>query len=515
MSGYKALQNGSDIRGISIEGVPGENVNLGPIEAINIGFAFAKFLKDRGYDGCVAIGRDPRLSGKELGKHLASGLIFGGVKVTDYDIASTPAMFMSTVFPETKCIGAVMITASHLPYNRNGFKFFTPGGGLNKEDITEILATAEEAKISTTPEINSESKSSDELMKLYCAHLRNLIIAGCSEQFDSSADNSIIQDNENISEKPLSGLTVAVDAGNGSGGFYANNVLKPLGANVYGKFLEPDGSFPNHAPNPENKEAMSSISQAVKESNADLGLIFDTDCDRSGAVDETGKEIARNGIVALAAALINQNHPGTTVVTDSITSPQLTKFLEEKLGMKHLRFKRGYRNVINKAIELNEKGIESHLAIETSGHAAIKDNYFLDDGAFLATLIVIKTATLKKQGESISSVLSELEEPAESIEIRMNITGDDFAEKGDEILTTLGMWIRNHPHMKAVSPNYEGVRADYKNGETSGWFLLRKSLHDPIMPLNIESDNIGGTKEIAFTLKEFLDGFKELDTSNL
>ena len=535
MTDYSKLQNGSDIRGVAIEGVPGEAVNLGNREAVNIGYAFAEFLKNKGSGKNIAIGRDPRLSGKTLGIHLAAGIKSNGMDFIDFGIATTPAMFMSTVFPETDCSGAVMITASHLPYNRNGFKFFIPEEGLDKKDITEILKIAEifaeqsekkDAYLkdnvisdSKADDVSSchgdmeelhhpvdkadnccpqERKENNLLMELYCRHLRNLIIKGC----DSG-------------EKPLSEMTVAIDAGNGSGGFFANNVLTPLGAKVHGKYLEPDGTFPNHPPNPENKEAMDAISKAVLESNADLGLIFDTDCDRSAAVDESGKEIARNGIVALAAALIQEKHPNTTVVTDSITSPQLTIFLEKELGMKHLRFKRGYRNVINKAIELNEAGIESHLAIETSGHAAIKDNYFLDDGAYLATLIVIKATLLKSRGESISSMLEKLQEPVESVEIRMNIKGDNFSEIGDEVLSKLGIWIKNSKDMSLVEPNFEGIRANYKKKETEGWFLLRKSLHDSILPLNIESDTIGGTKEIAARLKEFLQKFEAVDTDNL
>lgn len=100
----------------------------------------------------------------------------------------------------------------------------------------------------------------------------------------------------------------------------------------------------------------------------------------------------------MAAALIAKEYPGTTVVTDSITSDQLTEYLEQCLGLKHLRYKRGYRNVINKAMELNEHGIDSQLAIETSGHAAYKENYFLDDGAYLATKIVIKLAQIRNAG---------------------------------------------------------------------------------------------------------------------
>ena len=107
----------------------------------------------------------------------------------------------------------------------------------------------------------------------------------------------------------------------------------------------------------------------------------------------------RNAIVALAAALIADSHPGSTVVTDSVTSRGLTSFLEVSLGLKHLRFKRGYKNVINKSIELNAQGIESYLAIETSGHAAYKENFFLDDGAYLATKIVIAAAKCKKKAK--------------------------------------------------------------------------------------------------------------------
>ena len=104
-------------------------------------------------------------------------------------------------------------------------------------------------------------------------------------------------------DKPLTGLKIVVDAGNGAGGFYAEKVLKPLGADTTGsRYLEPDGSFPNHIPNPENKEAMESITNAVKNNNADLGIIFDTDVDRAGAVLSDGSELNRNRIIAMLAA---------------------------------------------------------------------------------------------------------------------------------------------------------------------------------------------------------------------
>lgn len=491
---FSKLQNGSDIRGIALYGVDGELPNLGGIEAARIGEAFVLWLAEKKginpSDMTIAIGSDPRLSGPELFDNMARGMIYHGVDVLNAGIASTPAMFMSCVFPQTHATAAVMITASHLPYNRNGFKFFTEDGGLDKKDIKAILKYAEsDEQLDRLPWPKEGEMIESDLMELYSAHLRNLIIQGTGM------------------EKPLEGLKICVDAGNGSGGFYARDVLAPLGADISAsQFLNPDGTFPNHQPNPENKEAMASISKAVVENACDFGIIFDTDVDRSAAVFGSGKEIARNGIVAMAAALIAEDHPGSTVVTDSITSDQLAVFLEDKLGLKHYRFKRGYKNVINKAIELNDEGDNSWLAIETSGHAALRENYFLDDGAYLATKIVIKAANLKKEGKTLDSVLEGLTEPLEAKEVRFPITCDDFAPYADSVLEGFKAWAESQDDITIVTPNYEGIRLSFGDG----WCLLRKSLHDPIMPLNAESDREGGVDEILARVYDFLKDYENV-----
>lgn len=505
---YSKLQNGSDIRGVALEGVPGETVNLTPEAAGRLAKGFLFWLSHKTEKDpaelTLSVGRDPRLSGPEIAKSFCEALKPYGCRLLDAGTASTPAMFMSTIFPEYQCDGAVMITASHLPWNRNGMKFFDADGGLNKGDITDIINFAESDSMLNSMRCGTPKEvETIALLDTYSAHLRRLIAdgVGASEE-----------------EKPLSGMKITVDAGNGSGGFYAEKVLAPLGADVSSsQFLTPDGNFPNHAPNPEDKKAMAAICAQVKASGADLGLIFDTDVDRSSAVDENAAEINRNSIVALAAALIAGDHPGTTVVTDSITSTQLTDFLEGTLGLKHLRFKRGYKNVINKSIELNESGTDSQLAIETSGHAAYKENYFLDDGAYLATKIVIKAALLHKEGRGISSVISEMELPAESAEIRFPILAEDFGPYGDQIIADLRNLTESGkiPGAALVQPNYEGIRIAFDTEEVKGWMLLRKSLHDPIMPLNIESDMEGGCDIIRRVLKPLLEGYDQLDTTKL
>ncbi len=532
---YSKLQNGSDIRGIALDGFNDEKMNLGKRQAISIGIGFGKWLKQAGIKkGMIAVGRDSRITGEKLLNSIALGLEVQGFEVLDVGIASTPAMFMATKFEEFKAVAGIMITASHLPYNRNGFKFFIENGGLDKKDIREILTFAEdidsklnwnetEEPIEKTEESSIDDKQFDKhLMDTYSEFLRNIIKNG-------------VCDGACPDEEVLKGIKIVVDAGNGAGGFYAKKVLEKLGADVSGsQFLEPDGMFPNHIPNPENKEAMEAISKKVIEEKADLGLIFDTDVDRAGAVDENGKEINRNGIIGMAGHLIAGAHKGSTVVTDSITSNQLTAFLEEKLGLKHKRFKRGYKNVINEAKKLNEEGVECHLAIETSGHAALKENYFLDDGAYLATKIVIETAKLKKQGLGISHVLKDLEDPKEEKEIRLRINGDNFGEIGDRVLSDLEIWASMQPcarrsengdivaveeggcnlchcGMSVVKPNYEGVRINFDEENGNGWCLVRKSLHDPILPINIASEESGGVEKIWNKLEKFLSYYKEIE----
>jgi len=493
---YKKLQNGSDIRGVALEGIEGQHVNLTEEVVRNIGRGFALWLQKKTdkNDLQVAVGRDSRLSGETLCTWLCEAMVSQGLTVTNFGMASTPAMFMATVTEGYSFDGTVMITASHLPFNRNGFKFFTAGGGLEKADIKEIL---EYAASDAQTHLNPGSLTQGAFMDTYAAILADKIRAATGE------------------EKPLEGFKIVVDAGNGAGGFYASKVLEPLGADTTGsRYLDPDGSFPNHIPNPEDKDAMKSIMEAVAEVNADLGIIFDTDVDRAGAVLSDGSELNRNRIIAMLSAILLREHPGTTIVTDSITSTGLAKFIAEKGGVHH-RFKRGYRNVINESIRLNSLGQDSQLAIETSGHGAFKENYFLDDGAYIVTKLLIELARGKKEGYTLEFLIASLEEPAESVEFRMNILLEDFKEYGQKVIDELTAYAANQPGWSLAPSNYEGVRVNLDADHGNGWFLLRLSLHDPLLPLNIESNDVGGAKRIAKELAGFIANYDKLDAAKL
>lgn len=502
---WKKLLSGTDVRGKAISDKKKE-ANLTEEAAAGIGFSFVKWLaatKDKQENELkIALGHDSRLSAEKLKIALAQGIKMAGADVYSAGLASTPAMFMATVLDDYQYDGSIMITASHLPADKNGFKFFTCQGGLEKENIVDILDTAAAAenkfKLDQLPTINS-LKTID-LITDYSEHIKNVIRHGLKKEIDQ--------------EKPLAGFKIVVDAGNGSGGFFAEKILKSLGANTEGsQFLKADGNFPNHAPNPEDKEAMHSIQSAVLENNADLGIIFDTDVDRAAVVDSKGQEINRNKLIALAATIVLENNCGATIVTDSVTSVGLKEFIEEKLGGVHHRFKRGYKNVINEAQRLEAEGITTPLAIETSGHAAFKENYFLDDGAYLIAKILIKMANLQlEESKKIGDLIAELAEAEIKEEYRMKIKLDDFKEYGQNILTELEAYIKTIEGWEKAPKNYQGLRVNCGNND---WFLLRMSLHDPVLVLNIECDENKDLKYILNKLQDFLSNYQKLDLKGL
>lgn len=492
---WMAFKSGTDIRGTAVGDESREDfLSERAVSAITA--AYAAWLCDNlnltTENMVVSVGHDSRLSAGRLKNTVIGTLRSLGVSVLDCGMSSTPAMFMTTV--SLKCSGAVQITASHHPADRNGLKFFTRVGGLNAADITDILTRAQ--NIAVPEPGDPEDAEKCDFMNTYASSLREMICKGVN-----AVDYM----------RPLRGLKIAVDAGNGVGGFYASKVLEPLGADVSAsRFLEPDGNFPNHSPNPENAQAMASIRDAVVESGADFGVIFDTDVDRAACVGKGGVVFDRNRLVALASAIALENNEGATIVTDSITSDGLTEFIRSLSGT-HLRYRRGYKNVIDRQIELNESGVNCPLAIETSGHAAFRENYYLDDGAYLVTKIIIKMAELAKTDKPLESLITGLREPAEEAESRFAITCGDFRAYGEKIIADLRAFAEGVDGWETAPENFEGVRISTDEQKGGGWFLLRVSVHDPVLVLNCESDIPGGTDIMLRDIGAFLSKYTCID----
>lgn len=495
------LKSGTDVRGVAVATEKYPEIQLTDDAVKYISVAFIKYLSEKtGKNICdltVSVGHDSRISADRIKAAVIAAVSEAGVSILNCSYCSTPAMFMTTV--TRNCDGAIQITASHHPYDRNGLKFFTRDGGLSGGELKKILSFAE-----TEPQIKSEKPGTVtdvDYISEYAEILRNMIKQGVND--------------ENY-QKPLENFKIAVDAGNGVGGFYATKVLLPLGADISAsRFLEPDGMFPNHIPNPENKVAMEFIRKATVENNCDLGVIFDTDVDRASCVDSTGEEINRNSIVALAAVIALENNKGGSIVTDSVTSDGLREFIEDTLGGRHIRFKRGYKNVIDEAIRRTNSGEKTPLAIETSGHAAFEENYYLDDGAYLVTKIIIKMAKLRHEGKKIGDCIAELKKPLEEKELRFNITEEDFKPVGEKLIEEIKAMAEQSDEMILAPDNYEGVRVSFNDEKRNGWFLLRLSVHDPVMPFNTESNTRGGCAEICKTFFSAVKNTKGIDLTPL
>ncbi|NFH69624.1 phosphomannomutase/phosphoglucomutase [Clostridium botulinum] len=493
------LQNGSDIRGIVLTNED-QVINLTNKEIKIITIAFHEWLKNKNKlnNLKISVGIDSRITGNEFKHTIINTLVACKVTVYDCKLSTTPSIYMTTIMDDYKCDGAIMITASHLPYYYNGIKLFTKYGCLDKEEIQEVLDIASKYEDNKEYVFVSEMEARrmtvfkpliDDYSKLLVEKIRKEI-------------NSL----ENY-EKPLTGIKIILDAGNGSGGFFKEKVLEKLGADTTGsQFIEPDGTFPNHIPNPEADISMNLISNAVIDNNADLGIIFDTDVDRVALVGREGRFINRSSLIALVSAMVLKEHKGSTIVTDSVTSDGVGKFIK-KLGGKHYKVKKGYKNIITQAMNINNKNEECYAAIETSGHVALKENYFLDDAAYFASKILITMAKLKKEGKCIEDLIIDLELPNEEREIRLAINEKDFNDYANKILYDLVKLISNDENMKIDEDNCDGIKVIFNEKFGEGWFTIRLSLHEPKIVINIESNKTSECEKILEFIKNFINNY--------
>lgn len=487
------LQNESDIRGVAID-TQEHQANLTVTAVREIAVGIVNWLHEKGIKDklTIGVGRDSRLSGPKLQEALIEVLTSYGVEVYDFGLATTPALFMSTQFSQFSCDAGIMLTASHLPYYYNGVKVFSQKGGAEKEDIAYILTHTESSE-----HFGAGTVTKADLLTVYANDLVEKIRTASKKK----------------QEKPLNGFKIVVDAGNGAGGFFAEKVLQPLGADTSGsQFLAPDGNFPNHVPNPDNKEAMQSIQKAVLANQADLGVIFDTDVDRSAVVTKSGDVLNRNNLIAVLSRITLNEHPGTSIVTNSPTSDHLKVFIEA-LGGKQVRYISGYRNVINKAQDLNQEGVDSQLAIETSGHAAFKENYFLDDGAYVIAKILMLLPELQAEGKTLESLIADLKQPLETQEVRFKLEADDYRALGEQVIEQIADidifgW--------EVDPeNEEGIRFRLSQPYGQGWFLLRMSLHEPLLVLQVENDEAGHILPVLKKMQQFLNNYPDVNQEKL
>ncbi len=488
---WSKLRSGSEVRG--------PEAMLTDARVEKLGYAFACWLAKR--EGKtpdalrLAVGRDDRPSGERILAALTGGITAADSDVLDCGLCAAPAVF-ATICPGPEPVhGAVMVTASSANAELNGFMFATAQGGLKAEEVAEVLELAARSEVPERLVVPFDANSAyfDSLRRVAARYL------------------------EDDALKPLLGMRVVVDA-RGSFGSACREFLDALGVDTEGSLTgAEDGAC--HITAPEDPATLEALSRAVPASRADMGVVFSADGSRAAIVDQDGRAVTGNRLIALIAAMLLDERAGATFVTDSVTSSGLSAFIAEWGGI-HYRFKRGYRHVIDEAVRLNSEGIDCPLAIETSGHAAFRENGFLSDGMYLATRVICEALNRKREGLNLFSLIDDLKEPVESVEIRLPILDyQDWEpeEEAQEIVEIILSHTLEHPEWQPSPDNREGVRITFNlDGDVNNaWFQLRMSVHDPMMVLNAESDVPGGVRMMLSQLYLLLQDTQMLDLSPL
>ena len=482
------LRSGSEIRG--------PQQQLTDERAEKLGYAFACWLAERRGTTpdaiALAVGRDPRPSGARIKAALTRGITAADSDVLDCGLCPAPALFKAVQPDCGNADGAVMVTASTADPNLNGLRFITADGGLKEGNVTEILLRARDAEVPERLVVRHDADG------LYYESLRSAA-ARCLE------DDAL---------KPLLGMRVIVDARTSVGEGYVH-FLDSMGVETEGS-LYPVGIEDGIAGGPDDPDAIDAVTRAVRANRADLGVLFNADGSRAAIVDDGGRLISQNRLIALAAAMLLDVKPGATFVTDSVTSSGLSAFIAEWGGI-HYRFKRGYRNVIEEAVRLNAEGIDCPLAIETSGHAAFRENGFLDDGLYLATRVICEALNRKREGQNVFRLIDDLREPVESVELRLPALDVEDPATGQEVVEVVLSYTLDDPRWQVAPDSREGVRITFNldGGVNNAWFQLRMSVHDPVMVLNAESDVPGGVRRILGALYALIQDSQTLDLEKL
>ncbi len=451
-----------DIRGTVVGNPP----QITPDLARAVGKALGTYLpKNFGTDR-VFVGCDNRQTSTPLKQAMIEGLLSTGMNVTDIGQVLTPTTYFACASYGEKG-GGVMITGSHLDTRYNGIKMAFGTLALAGEQIQDLLKI-----IQTNAFAVGEGKLETDLNMIH-KHIEKI---GSMVSF----------------KKPL---TVVLDAGNGLSGTYIPALLEKLGAKVYGLYLESDGTYPNHLPNPEDPEMTVDLEKKVVEVGADLGLAFDGDSDRCGFIDNHGHHIAADRLLALLARDLLSRHPGSYVVFDVKASQALPDEIK-KYGGKPFMWKSGHSLMKQKMRELG-----SPLGGEVSGHLFVGENYYgFDD----APLVALKTLEIISQSDkTIAEIFDEIPKLVATPEIILDAPDNLKFAIIDEIAQELAKTY------EVVT--VDGARAIFEHG----WGLVRASNTQPAITLRFEAYERPQIVEYMKIFKALLDKHPEINQDKL
>lgn len=443
-------------RQYDIRGIVGEDLDAAVTEAV--GRAFASHVRAGTSIECprIAVGHDNRVSSPELAAGLIRGITAAGADVLDIGTVPTPVLYWAECAYGTDA--AVQVTGSHNPPEWNGIKMTCGRAALYGDAIQELYER-----------ITYENLDSGEGKTEYTEVLEEYV-ADIAGRFKL--------------ERPMK---IAVDCGNGSGALVAEKLFEAMGVEITPLFCESDGTFPNHHPDPTVDENLEDLITTVRGVSHDLGVAFDGDADRLGAVDENG-HIVRGDLLLLLFGLdlLDRKGAGQKLVFDVKCSQALPEVFKERGGVP-IMWKTGHSL---QKVKMKETG--ALLAGELSGHIMVADDYYgFDDALYDACRLIW---ILSRSRRSLGERIAEFPAYVSTAEIRIDVTED---QKWD-IVEKAVVYFRSRYEVIDV----DGVRVLFGDG----WALLRTSNTQPVIVARFEARTQERLEEIRALVAEWLKG---------
>ena len=447
-----------DLRGIVGEELTEQIAQL-------VGRAYATMAGDRGVS-TITVGRDGRLSSPALRDALVAGLLSGGINVIDLGPCASPLLYFSLFHLPVQ--GGIMITGSHNAAQYNGFKICIGREAIHGEEIQRLRRVMESGRF-----VEGRGQlSSREIIPDYLQHLA-----------------------QNFAGVRADHLHVVIDCGNGAASLVAKQALELLGCRVTGLYCELDGRFPNHHPDPTVVENLEDLMRAVREQKADVGIGYDGDADRIGAVDERGQILWGDRLMVVYARDILERQPGTTFISEVKASQCLYDDIAKR-GGRPIMWKTGHS--LMKAKMKEESAV---LAGEMSGHMFFADRYFGYDDAIYASCRLVEI--LAKTKRPLSHLVSDLPETTVTPEIRVDCPDSMKFQVVDLVRGQLAACLSEGRPIGATNlrlrelVTIDGVRAVFEDG----WGLIRASNTQPALVLRFEAPSEARLDVIRATIE--------------
>jgi phosphomannomutase/phosphoglucomutase len=438
-----------DIRGIVEDDFDDEFV-------VSLGRAYATILIEAGKRN-ITLGRDCRLSSDRLRALLLEGLLSAGINVTDIGVVPTPLLYFSML--HWRMDGGAMITGSHNAAEYNGFKLGVGASTIFGEEIQRV---------------------------------RRIIESRAFKQTGSKGTlgyRSVLPDYQQYIKRDikLSPMRVAVDGGNGCGGAVAAPLMREMGVETIELYVEMDGRFPHHHPDPTVEENMRDLQAAVKQNGAQVGIAYDGDADRIGAVDENQRIVWGDELMVVFSRAILKQRPGATIIGDVKCSQRLYDDVARH-GGRPIMWKTGHSLIKSKL-----KAENAALAGEMSGHMFFNDRYYGFDDAIYASFRLLEI--LGNEGRGLAELLSDLPKTWFTPEIRLECPDD---RKFEVVRKVADFFRKNYETL-----DIDGARVTFPNG----WGLVRASNTQPALVMRFEARDEQTLNEIRALfeskLKEF------------